>query len=400
VEQVQQIVKEAIRLKIRVKAFGSLHSVLDSFCTDGVPIDMHKIAYTEVDVASDTVRVGSGTELADFVAALERNGRALNGHVPSFGGITIGGALGTGARGSSLLHQTSLSDQIIAAEFVDGNGEIQTIDESSTDFPAFRVHLGLLGIITQVSFRTVPTFKMEIENYEVSDSILLDGTALDMARRFDWFEMHWFPSNHKVIVSKGTFVDSQVFGNASTFKIPSLNKLTVLGVRTGFEVAQASNSSLLLQTLQFITQESLYRHIPLRPAIFSEDGGRTLKNPAVGYVHNLMQNECKPCAWSFGTHVSSYVQESAFGLPIENFERMVTSVREILSQSAAYFPIYGIFIRFAPKSTGLMAVESGRETVHIEIVTPMRTDPFTNARAGLAAIQAIEQAMVRIFYFN
>jgi FAD/FMN-containing dehydrogenase len=65
------------------------------------------------------------------------------------GGISVAGAIGTGAHGSSLRHPNSLSDQIIRLTIVDGTGEIRVIDDPQ-EVNAFRVHLGLLGVIIDV----------------------------------------------------------------------------------------------------------------------------------------------------------------------------------------------------------------------------------------------------------
>lgn len=327
---------------------------------------------------------------------MKANGQALIGQVPSFGGVTIGGALGTGARGSSLLHATSLSDQLIAVKLVDGFGNIRVVDESTPeDLSAFKVHLGLLGVLVEASFRTVASYKMKVSNYRVGDDILFDGSALKKAAKSDWFQMWWFPNTNSVVVSEGAYVSKETRGNASTYNIPEVDERTAGILNLAFEVGQAARSELLLGTLQVWSELSMYKQVPLRSPVFSEDGGVTLSNPAIGYAQDLMQNRCKKCAWDHGPGKSVNMQEFAAGLDTSKFAEAVEGIRGILSLRAAAFPIYGIFIRFAPESTAVMSVEYGRETVHIEIVTPMRSNPFTTSRSGLGAVQAIEQLLVK-----
>ncbi|XP_037038883.1 L-gulonolactone oxidase 5-like isoform X2 [Bradysia coprophila] len=392
IEEVQRLVLKAIAANSTVKAFGARHSVLDTICTNGTPIDMRNINYVDVDTNANIVKAGAGAQLADFVAKLQENGKALYGQVPSFGGVTIGGALGTGARGSSLMHHTSLSDQLIAVKVVDGFGNIQVIDESKPDdLSAFKVHLGLLGVIVEASFRTCASYKMHVYNYQVKDDILFDNSAIRMATEKDWFQMWWFPNTKSVIVSEGIYINNDALGNASTYNIPEIDQLTAEIINNAFELGQTTRSGIVLGALELWSKLSLHKQVPLRQPIFSQDGGISITNPATGYVHGLMQNKCKKCGWDYGPGRSVYVQEFAVGLDISKFKEAVSGIRNILSLDHATFPIYGIFIRFAPQSTAMMAVEFGQTTVHIEIVTPMRKNRFKESRYGLSTVQAIEQ---------
>jgi len=111
-------------------------------------------------------------------------------------GISIGGALGTGAHGSSLKHPTSLSDDLIGIKVLDGNGIVRTItgDELNT----FRVHIGLLGFVLEATFRVVPSFKLTIESKNYPDTILDDDTIVRWARENDYFVAQWWPHTNQV----------------------------------------------------------------------------------------------------------------------------------------------------------------------------------------------------------
>jgi FAD/FMN-containing dehydrogenase len=96
----------------------------------------------------ESVSVGPGVNLRDLADFLQSKGRALK-TIPAFGNITIGGAIGTAAHGSSIKHTSSISEQAIAFLIVDGLGRVRQIWKEE-DLRAFRVHLGLLGIILEV----------------------------------------------------------------------------------------------------------------------------------------------------------------------------------------------------------------------------------------------------------
>lgn len=80
------------------------------------------------------------------------------------GGIshqTIGGFLTTGSSGGSIAY--SIQDNVHAIRFVDGNGaifEVSRDDSNQDNFNASLVSLGLLGIISTVTFRCVDTFNI------------------------------------------------------------------------------------------------------------------------------------------------------------------------------------------------------------------------------------------------
>lgn len=109
------------------------------------------------DVADPT-----GTSILEnsLVYQLQQRGWAL----PITGGIirqTMGGFLSTGSSGGSLQH--SLLDAVVAIRIIDGSGtphEFHRTDDEDNPFYAVGVSMGLLGIITSVTFQCVPTFNI------------------------------------------------------------------------------------------------------------------------------------------------------------------------------------------------------------------------------------------------
>jgi hypothetical protein len=318
-------------------------------------------------------------------------------YITYLGGISVAGALGTGAHGSSLRHPPSLSDQIIRLTVVDGLGEIRIVDDP-LEVNAWRVHLGLLGVIMDVTLKTVPLFKQTVKNYVESESILFDGRALMWAKELDWFEMWWFPSSKNVIVSKGNYtneMDSSI-GNATTNLIPDQNSVEIMSARDAFETLQGTRNKAGLFAIQDFTQFSLYQDVVGKPAFYTEDG-RTIKNPATGYSWRLQSNKCtNKCPWDNGNN-SVQPEESAMAFELQELPKVINTMKSILSKVQASFTMIGVFIRFSRSSDALMAITSGRPSVHIEWATPMRRDPYGTSRDGIGAYQAILQAMVNTY---
>lgn len=137
------IVKEAIATKTTVKAFGARHSQTDIICTEGIPIDNTGLQLFQMNADGVTATFGAGVSLRACTEFLRQRGRALK-TTPAYGNITIAGAIGTGAHGSTIKYRASISAQVVGVRIVDGMGNIQDISNQN-DLNALRVHLGLLG---------------------------------------------------------------------------------------------------------------------------------------------------------------------------------------------------------------------------------------------------------------
>lgn len=282
---------------------------------------------------------------------------------------------------------------------VDGKGEIRIITEKE-DLDAFQVHLGLLGVVIDVTLKTVPLFKMTVHNNIEAEAILLDGRAIQWAQDHDWFEMWWFPSDENVVVSRGNYTsDLSIPGNASTNFIPDESPSTIHIARDAFEFLQGTKDKNGLKVLQKFTQDSLHKTIVGKPPLYTEDG-KTIKNPATGYAWRLQQNKCtNKCAWENGEN-SILPEESAMAFDISELPGIIKTMKSLLAQIKASFVMVGVFIRFSRPSEALMAISHGRQSVHLEWATPMRRNPYVTSRDGIGAYQAILQAMVSVFKIN
>lgn len=136
------IVNEAIDEGLTVKAFGIRHSQTDIICTEGIPIDMTGLQSKKMN-DDNTATFGAGLNLREATSFLRLHGRALR-TTPGFGNITIGGAIGTGAHGSSIKYHASISSQVAKVKIVNGVGKVEEITDPA-DLQAFKLHLGLLG---------------------------------------------------------------------------------------------------------------------------------------------------------------------------------------------------------------------------------------------------------------
>lgn len=143
VNDIVAIVNEAISRNVTVKAFGARHSQTDIICTEGIPVDMNKFKSFRMNDDNVTATFGAGVTIREAGEFLLQYGRSLR-TTPAFSNITLAGAIGTCAHGSTIKHNSSLSAQLIGLTIVNGLGETLVISDPD-DLRSFRTHLGLLG---------------------------------------------------------------------------------------------------------------------------------------------------------------------------------------------------------------------------------------------------------------
>ena len=223
VEEVAEAIINANLEGKKVRAAGSAHSVSDAiFPKDGVTLllteDLRKVVITAKDVEEDGkkwlyCRIGAGCYLG--VNLLDPFGSDLHNSAcyqlaqegygfPELGGIihqSIGGFISTGSAGGSLTH--SFADVIQEIEFVDGQGKTHTAQPGTEEWFAVGVSMGLLGVITHVSFR-LPEMRLvegSESNYNFAESVLgpdEEGKSkLEKSLETnEYIRVNWFPQKH------------------------------------------------------------------------------------------------------------------------------------------------------------------------------------------------------------
>jgi len=157
-EQVAAAVRRAAKEGLPVRAVGSGHSFTDIACTDGAMVDVSAMdRVLEADSSTGLVRVQAGISINAFGEALEGHGLALEnqGDVDT---QALAGALATATHGTGLAF-SNLPSRVESLRLVDGRGEVHEID-GGDELLAARVGLGALGIVTELTLRTVPLFTL------------------------------------------------------------------------------------------------------------------------------------------------------------------------------------------------------------------------------------------------
>lgn len=168
-EEVVRAVRRALAAGERLKPVGAALSWSDAGAPAARAMRFDAMAdVLEVNREERTVRLQPGARLARVNQALAGHGLAFD----NFGSITMqtaGGYTGTGSHGTGA-RTPVLSAALRSMRLVDGTGAVHELGPSVEPelFRAARVHLGCLGVVTELTFQCVDAFDLE-ERLELVD---------------------------------------------------------------------------------------------------------------------------------------------------------------------------------------------------------------------------------------
>ena len=200
--EISAAVKDAASAGLPVRALGSGHSFTAVAATSGVALDLSQwTGITAADTRTGLVTVRSGTTLRALNAELGGLGLAM-ANLGDIDAQTVAGALSTGTHGTGA-RLGGLATQVSSLELVLADGSVVSCSATSRPelFTAARIGLGALGVITTVTLRCVPSFRLLADERPVPvEEVLEQFDALADAN--DHFEFYWFPYGRKALVKR------------------------------------------------------------------------------------------------------------------------------------------------------------------------------------------------------
>ncbi|KAJ8526586.1 hypothetical protein K7X08_029063 [Anisodus acutangulus] len=161
---------------------------------------------TNIDVNMEelTVTADGGVGLRKLIDTIENVGLSLVA-ATYWEGVTVAGVISTGAHGSSWWgkggavhdHVIGLS-LIVPAHEYEGYAKIIKLTRQDPLFNAAKVSLGLLGIISKVTFQLEPAFKRSVRFNFTNDSHIEDE-IIKHARQNEFGDIQWYPSRHTAV---------------------------------------------------------------------------------------------------------------------------------------------------------------------------------------------------------
>ncbi|MBC6458795.1 D-arabinono-1,4-lactone oxidase [Actinomadura sp. HBU206391] len=205
-EDVAAAVRTAAEDGLTVRMVGTGHSFTGAALTDGVQLRPGGLTRVRsIDTVGGLVTVEAGLPLRDFNRVLAEHRMAL----ANMGDIqeqTVAGAAQTGTHGTGR-DAAGLVSQIAELELVLADGSVVTCsrDRRPDLFDAARAGLGALGVVTAITWRTVPAFLLRAREEPMRwDEVLerLDELAADN----EHFEFYWFPHTEGCLTKRNNRV--------------------------------------------------------------------------------------------------------------------------------------------------------------------------------------------------
>lgn len=195
-EEAAKLVADAAADGRRLRVVGAGHSWSPIAAPEDVAVTFDRLRGI-VATGPGWVRVRAGTRLRHLYRALDAAGLSLP-IIASIAQQSVAGAVATGTHGSSLVHG-NMSSLVIAARLVTGDGSVVEITEDDERIDAVRVHLGALGALTEVTLRTVPSFRLA----QTIEEVPIDrvGAALEaIGRSAEFVKVWWMPHTANALV--------------------------------------------------------------------------------------------------------------------------------------------------------------------------------------------------------
>ncbi len=197
-KEIKEIIQTANKIGKKIRVYGTKHSFSAVNNTDSICLNLDKYqGIVNVDKKNNYVTVKGGTKLFNLTQLLAKEGLATE-NMGDVDKQSIAGAISTGTHGTGTTFG-NISTQVVAVTFINGLGEEIYCSETENKelFKCMKVSLGVLGIITELTLRCIPNYKLKlVKKVEKLDAVLSKLTEINKENRN--FEFYWFPYTNAV----------------------------------------------------------------------------------------------------------------------------------------------------------------------------------------------------------
>ena len=199
----QEELQDVVASNKKIRFFGSKQSSADIAAGTDALINMttyNKIVSFDYD--KKTITVQSGLILGELLEAIESTGWCIP-CLPDINTITIGGALATGTHGTN---GKLLSEYMISCDLVLADGSLKTVTKDDDLMDALRVSLGMLGVMSTVTFQCEPAYTLHLKEGPEDDKEWLPKIKSRL-KKHDFLRVLWLPHTNKGYVITGDKID-------------------------------------------------------------------------------------------------------------------------------------------------------------------------------------------------
>lgn len=308
IEEVVSIVKEASKLKKKIRVVGAGHSFTGLVATDDWLVSLDLLSGIEnIDEEAGTVTVLGGTRLFQIGKALGEAGYAQE-NLGDINVQSIAGAISTGTHGTGLGFG-NIPSQVKELTIVTASGEVLTFSEkeNSSYFKASIISLGTLGIIVKVKLKIIKTPIYEYRSEKIKYS-LLEKQLDQLIQENRHFEFYLFPYSDLVQIKKMNITEKKP-------KKLFFHRL----------------SSLVLENYLYFALSEIARYFPtLSPSISKVSAWGVGTSRVAGKSHDL-----------FATPRLVKFREMEYSIPLEYLKDALHDIRKTIEEKRykVHFPM-------------------------------------------------------------
>ncbi|KAK6927377.1 D-arabinono-1,4-lactone oxidase, C-terminal domain [Dillenia turbinata] len=397
-EEIRAAVAEANQKKLKVKVVsGFSHTIPKLACpstytqdpTNSMLISTEKYN-TSIEIDEDNLQVtaDAGVGLRALIDRVEAANLSLVAS-PYWEGVSVGGVISTGAHGSSWWGKGgAVHDHVVGINLVvpappnEGYAKILKIGASDPLFNAAKLSLGLLGVISKVTFSLERAFKRSITN-NFTDDGNIQNEFMEHAKKHEFGDITWYPSRHIAVYRNDDRVPLNSSGNGVN---------DFLGFQSNVVLVSKSVRAVE-KALENAKNAGGKCAVAASVVAFKKMVGNGLKNnliftgyPVVGHQGKMQtsgsclysSSTLTSCAWDprikglFFYETTAIFPASKFG----DFIRDVKRLRDIKSENFCGIDSYnGILIRFIKSSEAYLG--QSEDSVVIDFNYYRADDPLT-----------------------
>ncbi|KAM6600118.1 hypothetical protein CsatA_019727 [Cannabis sativa] len=354
-----------------------------------------------------TMTVESGVMLRDLISEAAKAKLALP-YTPYWWGLTVGGMLGTGAHGSTLWSKGSaVHDYVIGLTIVspgsevDGFVKVRQLKEGDEELNAAKVSLGVLGVISQVTFKLETLFKRSISYVTKDDSNLGDEIG-SFGRKHEFADITWYPAQQKAVYRVDDRVPSNTFGNGLYDFIPlrsAPSEVVALG-RLTEENQESSND----EDGKCISAKLVTAFLTKNAYGLTNDGILFTGYPVIGSQHKVQASgtcldsfedaNMTACAWDPNIK-GEFFYQTTFSVALSLVKSFIQDVQKLVKlkpKALCGIERYnGILMRYVTASTAYLGKDE--DAIDFDITYYRSQDPLV-PRLYEDILEEIEQLAV------
>lgn len=339
-EELAEILLQASRDGLRVKAIGAGHSFTPVAATDGVLISLDNLSgLVEFSREKMTVRLRAGTRLRDLPGLLRPHGVA----VPNQGDVdpqSLAGAISTGTHGTGIGF-TGFPGILRSFRMITADGAVHECFPGAPGvagelFDLARISLGAYGIFTEVELDVVDSFVLSSEEKALPVDQVIDGFE-ELVRGNDHFEYFWFQGTDVAHTKQ----IQRLPGDAPTRPVPKL---------------KATVEDEILNNVLFQSMNELAHRFPALTRPFAQLSAKTLsQREYADHSHDV-----------FVSARRVRFNEMEYAVPLDGASRVLRQIHDTLnaSQQRVLFPIE---VRGTSGDEVPLSTAKGRESCYIAI---------------------------------